>query len=160
MADFDQLGKKAENKIKEWLDHPEEGFCFDRIPDQLTGFFGSCNICDFTLFKSPNYYYIESKATYNDNFPFSMITEYQYTHMLEKSAISNVKSYVVVLFASYQKAFIFDIRDIDNQVKSGGAKSLNIKKQSKWTIPYIEIRTIQSRKQLLDYSFDQAKEIF
>lgn len=160
MADFDQLGKKAENKIKEWLDHPEEGFCFDRIPDQLTGFFGSCNICDFTLFKSPNYYYIESKATYNDNFPFSMITEYQYTHMLEKSAISNVKSYVVVLFASYQKAFIFDIKDIDNQVKSGGAKSLNIKKQSKWTIPYIEIRTVPSRKQLLDYSFDQAKEIF
>lgn len=160
MADFDQLGKKAETKIKEWLDHPEEGFCFDRIPDQLTGFFGSCNICDFTLFKSPNYYYIESKATYNDNFPFSMITEYQYTHMLEKSAISNVKSYVVVLFASYQKAFIFDIKDIDNQVKSGGAKSLNIKKQSKWTIPYIEIRTVPSRKQLLDYSFDQAKEIF
>ena len=159
MADFDQLGKKAENKIKEWLDHPEEGFCFDRIPDQLTGFFGSCNICDFTLFKSPNYYYIESKATYNDNFPFSMITEYQYTHMLEKSAISNVKSYVVVLFASYQRAFLINILDIEKMEKQN-KKSLNIKKVSKWPIPYIEIRTIPSRKQLLDYDFEYAKEIF
>ena len=30
------LGKKAEAKIKEWLNKPEEGFCFDRIPDQMT----------------------------------------------------------------------------------------------------------------------------
>lgn len=36
MADLEQFGKKAEGKIKEWLDRPEEGFCFDRIPDQLS----------------------------------------------------------------------------------------------------------------------------
>ena len=83
MADTSNLGKKAEDKVKEWLNKPEEGFCFDRIPDQQTGFFGSSNICDFTLFKRPNFYYIESKATYEDNFPFNRITEYQYTHMLD-----------------------------------------------------------------------------
>ena len=101
MADVTNLGKKAEGKVKEWLNRPEEGFCFDRLPDQLSGFYGSCNICDFTLYKKPNFYYIESKATYNDNFPFSMITEYQYTHMLEKSQIEGVVCYVIVLFASY-----------------------------------------------------------
>lgn len=36
MADLSNLGKKAEVQIKQWLDRPEEGFCFDRIPDQLT----------------------------------------------------------------------------------------------------------------------------
>lgn len=36
MADLEQLGKKAEAKVKEWLDRPDEGFCFDRIPDQLS----------------------------------------------------------------------------------------------------------------------------
>lgn len=160
MADLTNLGKKAEAKIKEWLNRPEEGFCFDRLPDQMTGFFGSTNICDFTLFKSPNYYYIESKATYNDNFPFSMLTDTQYDEMLKKSAIAGVKSYVIVLFASYQKAFILDIRDIDAQIKSGGPKSINIKKIDKWTIPYITIRTLNSRKQLKDYDPEQALEIF
>ncbi len=30
------IGKKAEQKIREWLDRPEEGYCFDRIYDQMT----------------------------------------------------------------------------------------------------------------------------
>lgn len=30
------IGKKAELKIKEWLDRPESGYCFDRVPDQMT----------------------------------------------------------------------------------------------------------------------------
>lgn len=36
MSDLSNLGKKAEGKIKEWLDRPEEGFCFHRLPDQMT----------------------------------------------------------------------------------------------------------------------------
>lgn len=159
MADTSNLGKKAEDKIREWLNKPEDGFCFDRIPDQQTGFFGSSNICDFTLFKKPTFYYIESKATYEDNFPFNRITEYQYTHMIEKSRIDGVKSYVIVLFATYQRAFIFDIKDIDALQKKG-TKSVNIKKMAKWKIPYIEIKTVPSRKILLDYDFEHAKQIF
>lgn len=163
MADLTNLGKKAEAKIKEWLDRPEEGYCFDRIPDQLSGFYGSANICDFTFFKAPKFYYIESKATYNDNFPFSRgvaITEYQYDHMLEKSKIEGVTSYIIVLFASYQEAFMFNIQDIDEQIQSGGPKSVNIKKKDKWKLPYIALKTIPSRKTLLDYDPEQIKEIF
>ena len=163
MSDLTNVGKKAEAKIKEWLNRPEEGFDFNRVPDQQTGFYGSRNICDFILFKAPNFYYIESKATYEDNFPFTKgvaISEYQYDNMLEKSKIAGVTSYIVVLFASYQRAFLFNIQDIDNQIQSGGPKSVNIKKMDKWTIPYIEIQTIPSRKALLDYNPVQAKEIF
>ena len=32
----DKLGKQAETKVQEWLDRPEDGYCFDRIPDQQT----------------------------------------------------------------------------------------------------------------------------
>lgn len=146
----DGLGKDAEDKIKEWLDRPEEGYCFDRIPDQMNGWLGSCNICDFTLYKNPNFYYIESKATWEDRFEFSRITEYQFTHMLEKSKIPGVRSYVIVLFASYQRAFLLDIRDIAIS-KESGKKSINIKKIDSWTIPYREIKTVPSRKKLLSY---------
>jgi len=147
----DGLGKKAEQKIKEWLDRPEEGYCFDRIPDQLTGFWGSKNICDFVLFKSPEFYYIESKATWEDRFDFSRITDYQFDHLLEKSKIDHVHGIVIVLFATHKRAFIFDIRDID-RAKQDNIKSVNIKKLDKWKIPYREIKTIpNNRKKFLDY---------
>lgn len=32
----DNLGKDAERKIKEWLDRPEAGYDFQRLPDQMT----------------------------------------------------------------------------------------------------------------------------
>lgn len=147
----DTLGKKAEQKIREWLDRPEQGYCFDRIPDQMTGFWGSTNICDFILYKFPYMYYLESKATWEDRFNFSMLTEKQHDGLLEKSKIEGVFSYIVVLFATYKRAFLIDIKDI-KKLEDKRKHSLNIKKIDKWGIPYKEIMTIpNSRKQLLDY---------
>lgn len=149
----DDLGKKAEQKIKKWLDRPQDGYCFDRIPDQQTGFYGSKNICDFILFKAPNMYYIESKATWQDRFDFSMITKYQYENLLRKSKIQNVYGVIVILFAAEQRAFIIDINEID-KLKQTGKKSLNIKKFDSWNIKYTEIQTIPSKKVFLDYTGD------
>lgn len=148
------IGKEAERKINEWLDMPEKGYSFDRIKDQMTGFFGSSNICDFTLFKSPYMYYIESKATYEDRFDFNMLSETQHDGLLLKSKISNVFACVIILFASHKRAFIVDIREI-KKLEDIGKKSLNIKKIDKWGIRYSEIQTIpNNRKKLLDYEGD------
>lgn len=149
----ESIGKKAEKKIKEWLDRPEEGYCFDRIPDPIGGYFGQRNICDFQCFKSPDMWFIESKATEHDRFDFSMLSEVQYYGLLEKAKIDHVHGIVIVLFVTYQRAFILDIRDID-QLNKQGKKSLNIKKIDKWEIHYREIQTIPSRKQMLDYTGD------
>lgn len=147
----DLLGKKAEEQIKKWLDRPEDGYDFERIPDQMSGLYGSKNISDFTLYKYPYKYYVESKATWEDAFPFDMLTETQYTGLMKKSQIPGVFGVVIVLFASYKRAFIFDIREIDKRNKSG-KKSLNIKKIDKWGIKYKEIETIpNNRKNFLDY---------
>ena len=116
----------------------------------MSGWFGSKNICDFTLFKSPNMYYIESKATWEDRFDFSLITDYQWDNLLKKSQIEGVHSWVIVLYLSHKRAFIFNMQDIDRLYQSG-TKSLNIKKIDKWDIEYFEIPTVTSRKQLLDY---------
>jgi len=144
------LGKKAEKKIKEWLDRPEEGYCIDRLNDQMTGFYGSKNICDFTFFKSPYLYYIESKATWEDRFDFSSISDFQFDNLLMKSQIDAVYGIVIVLFASHKRAFIFNIQDI-HKAKQEEIKSVNIKKIEKWSISYKEISTVESRKELLDY---------
>lgn len=150
----DLIGKKAEKKIKEWLDRPEDGYCFDRIPDQVSGLSGSKNICDFTFYKYPEMYWIESKATREDRFDFSMITDYQYDNLLKKSKIHGVYGLIIVLYVSYQRAFILNIKDIDMLQSEQDKHSLNIKKIDKWGIPYVEIQTIPSRKELLDYTGD------
>lgn len=153
MSIQDNLGKLAEKQIAKWLHRPSDGYCFERIPDQLSGFYGSKNICDFFLYKSPNMYFIESKATHKDRFDFTMITEYQWTNLLSRSKIDGVYGLVIVLFATPQRAFILDIQDLE-AAKQAGIKSLNITKIAKWKVPYKEIRTVPSRKQLLDYTGD------
>lgn len=152
MPDNDNLGKRAEDKLRDWLDRPSDGYCFDRIPDQMTGWYGSKNICDFLLYKFPNMYYIESKATWSERFDLDRLTDHQRSGLLRKSEIDHVYGLVVVLFASHRRAFVFNVQDIDKQLQTG-PKSLNIDKINKWTIPYKEIRTVYSgRKQLLDYT--------
>lgn len=49
------IGKKAESKIREWLDKPEVGYSFDRIPDQMTGKFGSKTYAIFYVSNNPIY---------------------------------------------------------------------------------------------------------
>ena len=147
----DDLGKKAEAKIKAWLNRPQDGYCFERIPDQLTGFYGSKNICDFFCFKKPYLYFIESKATYKQRFDFTMITDYQWDSLLSRSKIDGVYGLVIVLFASSQRAFILNIQDLEN-ARQNNIKSLNIDKIDKWQVPYKEIRTVPSKKLLLDYT--------
>lgn len=149
----DKLGKAAEAKITEWLDKPEEGYSFDRIYDQMTGFWGSSNICDFICFKSPYMYYIESKATWEDRFDFSMLSQKQHDDLRDKTKIPYVRGLVIVLYATYKRAFIFDIRDIIYIEEELHKKSINIKKLDSYNIPYAEIETIpNNRKQLLDYT--------
>lgn len=150
------LGKKAETKIREWLDKQDQGYCFERIPDQLTGFYGSRNICDFYLYVWPNMYYIESKATWGDSFAFSALTEYQREEMHKKSKIYGVHSIVIVMFASYRRSFMFRISDIQESLDNpDNRKSLNVKHIDKWHIPYVEIPTVPNkRKQILDYTGD------
>ena len=149
----DNLGKQAEQKIKEWLNRPEEGYSFDRFYDQLSGYYQtSRNICDFVVFKSPNAYYIESKSTWADRFDFSLIQEHQLEGLAEKSKIEGCYGWIIVLFASYKRAFRFNATDI-KRLSDEGTKSLNIKKIDKWGIDYKEIQTIpNSRKKLLDYT--------
>ena len=171
MAETDH-GKKAEKKIKEWLDRPTDGYDFNRIPDQMSGLYMvSRNICDFDLYKYPYKYYLESKCTYNDNIPFSCLTDKQRDGLLLKSQINGTYGFVIVLFQTYKRAFIFNIQDIAELIDTESSlsdlfihfnhseivgqlkiKSLNIKKIDKWSIPYKEIRTIPSnRKEFLDY---------
>lgn len=149
----DHLGKDAEHRIRTWLDRPDDGYDFMRINDQMTGFRGSSNICDFTLHKDGILYYIESKATWKHRFPFSMLTKDQHDGLFEKSQLRGSMGIVIVLFADVHRAIIINIQDIV-KLEQLGKKSLNIDKIDKWGIPYTEIQTVPSRKKVWDYTGD------
>jgi hypothetical protein len=173
MADTEH-GKVAEQRIRTWLDNPELGYDFTRIYDQMSGrFIVSRNICDFDCYRFPYFYHIESKATYEDRFEFNNLSDTQRDGLLLKSQIKGSYGLVIVLYVTYKRAFIFNIQDIAefinpemplntmNQMLHKGeaisklkVKSLNIKKIDKWDIPYWEIQTIPSRKEILDYTGD------
>jgi len=164
MADT-EFGKIAEQRIRTWLDRPEDGYSFDRIPDQMSGMYlVSRNICDFTCYKYPYMHYIESKSTLHDRMDFSQLTDTQRNGLRLKAEIPGCFGLVVVLFVEYKRAFIFNIKDIadidpDKDKKADNKtylklKSVNIKKIDKWDIPYWEIETIPSRKQILEYTGD------
>ena len=97
-------------------------------------------------------YYIESKCTEDDRFDFSMITATQYDGLLKKAQIDHVFGWVIVLFAAYHRAFVFNIQDIAWMEQSLDKHSLNVKTVNKWPIPYKEIHTVPSRKNLWDYT--------
>lgn len=150
----DGLGKDAEKKIREWLDRPEDNVSFDRLYDQMTGYYQtSRNICDFICYKYPNIFYIESKATWADRFDFTMIQEHQLEGLTKKSQIDGAFGWIIVLFATHKRAFRFNASDIKHLRDDLGVKSLNIKKIDKWDIEYRELQTIpNTRKKLLDYT--------
>jgi hypothetical protein len=156
MADT-EFGKVAEQRIRTWLDRPEDGYSFDRIPDQLSGYYMvSRNICDFHCYKYPYNYYIESKATIHDRLDFSQLTDVQRIGLRKKANIKGCYGIVVVLFVEYKRAFLINIKDITDNTPEAKlvVKSININKIDKWEIPYWEIETIPSRKQLLEYTGD------
>lgn len=166
------IGKEAEKLLSRWLDKPKQGYCFDRIKDQLSMYANSSsNICDFTLFKSPYYYYIECKSTTHDRFDFKQLRGYpdsndvkqQYGGLLMKSNIDHVYGAVVILFVTYERAFIIDIREIDRLTQLG-QKSLNINDIESCGIQYREIQTkpnIRKKHLKFDYvgEFEVAERV-
>lgn len=87
-----------------------------------------------------------------------MISDNQLNGVSDKGKIEGVYGLLIVLFASHQRAFVFHMNDI-REALSNNIKSLNIKKIQKWSIPYKEIRTVPSRKNLLDYTGEMEEYI-
>ena len=79
-------GKDFEKLIKESFESIPN-VSVDRLHDQMNGYAGSCNICDFIVYKKPLIYYIECKTVHGNTLPFSNITKNQWNGLLNKSRI-------------------------------------------------------------------------
>lgn len=93
-------GKDFEAQIKEAFEKVPDT-SVDRLHDQMNGFKGSTNICDFIAYHYPHQYYIECKCCYGNTLPFSNITDRQWKGLLEKSVITGVVAGYMIWFIDH-----------------------------------------------------------
>ncbi len=138
-------GKDFEKSLKESLENVPN-VSVDRLPDPMGGYSGVRNICDFSVFQSPDNFYLECKCLYGNTLNYkSAISENQWLGLEEKSHILNCVAGVCVWFIDYDLTVFVKIQDLLAH-KNKGAKSLNIEDITRdGKVPHIIIDGVKKR---------------
>jgi len=115
-------GKQFEGVIKEAFEKIP-GISIDRLHDQMSGYTGSFNICDFIVYKYPNQFYIECKSVHGNTLPFSNITDRQWQGLLEKSKIHGVIAGVICWWIDKDVTAFISIQELE-ECRRNGYKSI------------------------------------
>ena len=119
-------GKNFESQIRSAFENLPN-VSFDRLPDPMAGYSGIKNICDFSMFCSPDMFYIECKSLYGNTLNYAgAITKNQWNGMLEKSKILRCVAGVVVWYIDHDVTAFVPIQELQKH-RDAGNKSLNIK---------------------------------
>lgn len=118
-------GKDFEEQIRLAFERVPE-CSVDRLHDQMSGYAGSSNICDFIVYRKPYEFYIECKACYGNTLNFHNITKNQWEGLLSKSKIDGVIAGVVVWFIDHDETAFIPIEALEAR-KQSGQKSVNVK---------------------------------
>ena len=117
-------GKAFEEHFKEdWKKSFPNSFIL-RLPDQMSGYKYSNNICDFICFNDSILYLIECKAHKGASIPFDKIS--QYPKLLEKANIYGIRSGVILYLYEKYRVFYIPVTTI-KKMKEDGKKSVGIK---------------------------------
>lgn len=116
-------GKDFENKVREDLGLVE-GVSVDRLPDQMNGFKGGTNICDFIVYKYPNIIFLECKSCYGNTLNFSNIS--QLDSLTKKVGIKGCIPGVMIWFIDHDLTLFVKAEGLQ-RLKDSGCKSVNAK---------------------------------
>lgn len=128
------------NRGKQFEEQVRRGFevlsncSIDRIPDQMNGYAGSSNICDFIVYRRPIILYLECKSCYGTTLNFHNITDKQWRGLLFKSKITGVVAGVMIWFIDYDVTLFVPIEVLQN-MKNSGLKSVNVRHITQDMIP-------------------------
>lgn len=119
-------GKDFEAVVKESFERVPDTVVY-RIPDQQNYKFGSKNPCDFLIYKKPNLYAIECKATNGTALPFTNITDFQWEHLLKMSKEKGVVAGIMCWYVKHDVTVFIPIQLLQ-KLKEEGWKSINYAK--------------------------------
>lgn len=126
-------GKQFEGIVRDAFEDVP-GVSIDRFYDQTTGFKGSQNICDFVVYRKPNELYMECKSCHGNTFPFSNITDTQYSGLLKKSVIKGVIAGVLIWWVDRDTTKFIPISKIE-EWKLNGLKSVRYDTEDGIVVP-------------------------
>lgn len=146
-------GKDFEHEIFQALDKVPN-VSIDRYPDPMAGFAGIRNICDFGVFRAPNFVYIECKSKHGNTLNFKNdITESQWNGLLEKSVITGVFAGIIVWFIDHDVTAFVPIQEFQ-RLKDEGAYSLNIKDLKEGNVQNVPV---SGKKRRILFSYEGQK---
>jgi len=118
-------GKQFEEDFKKSALQAED-VSIDRLYDNVGGYAGIKNICDFIVYHYPHVYYLELKSHKGNRLPFINITEHQWTGLLEKAKRNNgAIAGILVHFSEHDKTYFVNITVFED-LKKQGEKSMHI----------------------------------
>ena len=129
-----------EHFVKDWKRCFPKKFIL-RLKDDMSGYYGSSNPCDFLCFPKNKLYMIETKAHYDNRFPWSDFP--QYDKLLPYKDCENVNIGLVVWFIDFDRVLYFPLESI-TQMMRDGLKSINLNKVDELNkYYYIEVPSIK-----------------
>lgn len=146
-------GKQFEEEIRKSLERVPDT-SVDRLHDQMSGFKGSSNICDFVAYHCPDLFYLECKSCYGNTLPFSNITDTQWDGLLEKSTYCGVTAGYMIWFIDHDLTVFISARAM-KQLKDSGDKSVNYNTFAKKLNGNFYIIPAKKRKILFDYDLKE-----
>lgn len=129
-------GKKFEAKFQEDFLRSIPGSIATRLPDQVSGYAGSKNICDFICYKYPNIFYIECKSHSGASIPIHNITQYESLKAFQ--GVPGVIAGVVLWLYEKQTVLFIPIKTI-TQLITAGESSIGIRHLNNSEYNIIEI---------------------
>ena len=115
-------GKQFESVIKEAFEMVPDT-SVDRLHDQMNGFAGSVNICDFIIYHKPLIYYLECKSVHGNILPFTNITKNQWIGLQNKSKIDGVVAGAICWWIDNDTTYFISAAELE-MCKNNGYKSI------------------------------------
>lgn len=117
-------GKQFEERFKkDWGNSFPNSFII-RLPDQMSGYKNSNNICDFLCFNNRTLWLMECKAHKGASIPLGNITQYELLEL--NSHYENIVAGVVLFLYEKDKVFFIPVSTI-TKLKQDGKKSVGLK---------------------------------
>ena len=158
-------GKQFESIIREQFE-ALPGVSIDRLQDQMSGFRGSQNICDFILYRKPFQYYVECKSVHGNTLSihsvpkpdkygklhgfYGNITDTQWEGMLKKTQIPGVFAGVLCWWVDKDVTKFIPIQSLQEMYQDG-AKSF---KYDITSVNGASVITLKGQKKRVFFDYD------
>lgn len=147
-------GKDFERVIKESFEKVPN-VAVARIHDQMNGFAGSANPCDFIIYNKPYLYPIECKSVHGNTLSFGNITRNQWKGLLDMSEVQGVISGVICWWVDHDVTKFIPIKALEYLARDEH-KSLRYDAELPAECK-CELITIEGKKKRVFFEYDMDK---